>query len=213
MEGRRRCNVKSISIAGLCLVAMLAVSMAIGATASAAPVWEQCETEKAVGNPSRYTEGQCVTGSATGAWAWQKVTSTEKAIGLGSLVLRDTKVPIIGTVEVQCSGTAEGSVGPGQFARITAITEIKCAAGKNCEKAEKEEPRDLPWQTELFESAGTVRDKITSGGSGAPGWSLTCKVLGVTKEDVCTSETESTLDRNMLTNELTASRRLVALTF
>jgi hypothetical protein len=204
---------KSIRIAGACLVAMFALSMALGASASAAPVWEQCETEKASTSPSRYTEGQCVTASSTGAWAWQEVKGTEKVIGLGSLVLRDTKVPIEGTVEVLCTGKSEGTVGPGKFDRVTSITEIKCSPGKDCEKVEKAEPRDLPWQTELFETESTVRDKITSGGSGAPGWGLSCTVLGITKEDVCTSESTSVLDRNMLTQELTGSRRLVGLAF
>jgi hypothetical protein len=206
---------KSIRIAGACLVAMLALSMALGASASAAILgWEQCGTEKASGNGSKYAEDQCATASGTGAWVWQEVKGTEKVIGLGSLVLRDTKVPIVGTVEVQCSVKAEGTVGPGRFARVTGITEIKCSAGKDCEKVEKVEPRDLPWQMELFETEGVAKDnKITSGGSGAPGWGVTCKVLGAKTEDACTSESTSVLVGEMLTNELTASRWLVGLTF
>jgi hypothetical protein len=204
---------KSIRIAGACLVAMFALSMALGASASAAPVWEQCQTEKASTSPSRYTEGQCVTASATGGWAWQEVKGTEKVIGPGSLVLKDTKTPV-GTVEVQCSGTTEGAVGPRRFARMTGVTEIKCSPGKECEKVETASPRNLPWQTELFETTEkTVGDRITSGGSGAPGWGLTCTVLDIKTEDVCTSESTSVLDRNMLTQELTGSRRLVGLAF
>jgi hypothetical protein len=67
---------------------------------------------------------------------------------------------------------------------------------------------------ELFETEVAVHDKITSGGSGAPGWDVTCKepVIGA-KEDICTSESTSVLDREMLTNEPTASRWLVGLTF
>jgi hypothetical protein len=128
---------KSIRIAGACLVAMLALSMALGASASAAILgWEQCETEKTSGPGSKYAEDQCSTASGTGTWSWQEVKGTEKVIGPGSLVLRDTKT-IVGTVEVHCSVKAEGTVGPGRFARVTGITEIKCSAGTGCEKAKK----------------------------------------------------------------------------
>ena len=125
-------------------------------------------------------------------------------------MFRDTKVPIIGTVEVQCTGHDEGSVGPGQFDRITKITEIKCAAGKNCEKIEKVlEPVHLPWQTELTEEEGKPRDKIKSGGSGAPGFTVACKELGIIETDECTSEEGSTA----LANEVTNKELLVLTTF
>jgi hypothetical protein len=178
-------------IAGLCLVAMFAVSMVAAATASAAPVWEQC-SEGASG--TKYETDQCLKTSSTGKWAWEEVKGTEKALGLGTLTLRDTNVPIAGTVEVGCTGESKGSVGPGKFARIEKIENIKCAAGKNCEKIIKiAEPINLPWQTELIEEGGNIRNKITAVNGKGAGWAMTCRVLGIEGADECTSEEGTTL--------------------
>src|SRR5580704_4580779 len=169
-------SMKSMMSVGLCLVAMLAVSMATAGTASAAPVWEHCETEKANTTDSKWTTGQCTTASSMAAagFSWQEVKGTEKAVGRASLTLSDETLGV--RVEVLCSLEKAGSVGPGKFDRITTITNVKCTAGKNCEKLDKAmELRNLPWQTELVEpKAGEVRDHITSGGNGAPGWAVTC---------------------------------------
>ena len=196
------------TIAGLCLVLASALALTLAATASASKqIWEQCSES---GSVTKYSEHQCVKAEGTGKWEWNEVKGTEAVVSHASLVFKDTKVPIIGTVEVQCTGHDEGSVGPGQFDRITKITEIKCAAGKNCEKIEKVlEPVHLPWQTELAEEEGKPRDKIKSGGSGAPGFTVACKEFGITETDECTSEEGSTAS----TNEVTNKELLVLTTF
>jgi len=188
---------KLLRIAGLCLVAMVAMAMATAATASAAPVWEQC-VKGASG--TKYSEHQCLTAEAKGEWGWEEVKSTEKVISHGSLLLRDKEIEILKkSVAVSCTGKDEGSVGPGKFDRITNITEIKCVPDENCTKITKEaEPRNLPWQTELVEEAGKVRDVITNGktGESAPGWAVTCEVEGISATDVCTNEKVSTAVEN-----------------
>jgi hypothetical protein len=195
-------SMKSITTAGLCLVAMLVVSMVAAGTASAAPVWEHCETEKANAAVSKWTTDQCTTASSMGAagFSWQEVKGTEAVVDHGSLRLSDTVAGV--TVEVLCSGESTGSVGPGKFDRITSITTLKCEAGKNCEKLiTAAEARNLPWQTELAEpKAGEVRDHITSGGNGEPGYKVKCKVpiLGE-REDVCTTEKGTTGVTNVVT--------------
>jgi hypothetical protein len=186
----------TIKFAGLCLVAMFAMSMATAATASAAPVWEQCETEKAGSASTKYTTDKCATVGAPNAWAWQEVKNTEAVQGLASLTLKDT-VSIL-TVEVGCTGNEHGYVGPGKYDRIQTITEIKCSAGKNCEKLEKNAaPLHLPWQTELTEKEGARRDVISEGtGKLLPGWEVECRVLGSAKKDICENNTGSTAMTN-----------------
>lgn len=199
---------KLLRTAGLCLVAMCVMGMAMAGTAAAVErVWEHCQTEKEAGPiPTKYSEHQCTTAMSGGKWAWRTVENTEKVVTHGSLVLKDLKVPIEGTVEVQCTGEDVGSVGPKTFDRIESITNIQCAAGKGCEKLEgNAEPRNIEgigWQTALEEPvAGEIRDKITNGKTGkeAPGWAVTCRVLGVTETDVCTVTEGSTKVENKAT--------------
>jgi hypothetical protein len=182
---------KSIKIAGFYLAAMLVVSLVVAAAASAGPVFEQCREN--AGSGTKWEDKGCSKASGTGKWEWKELTTTEKTISSGTLTLQDTKVPIVGTVEVICGGTDEGAIGPGKFDRVTVITPVNCKAGKNCEEVKKVEARNLPWQTELFETESTVRDAIKEGEAGAkePGWKVECKVLGVTKADECISNKQS----------------------
>ncbi len=180
---------KSIKIAGPCLVAMLVVSLAAAATASASPVFEQCRENSGTG--TKWEDKGCSKANGTGKWEWKELTTTEKTTSSGTLTLRDTKVPIVGTVEVVCGGTEEGAIGPGRFGRVTKITPVGCKPGKNCEEVKKVEARNLPWQTELFETEKTVRDAIKEVGAGVPGWKIECRVLGITKADECASNTQS----------------------
>jgi hypothetical protein len=188
---------KLLRMAGLCLVAMCVMGMVAAGTASAAPSWATCK-EGAAG--TKFSGEQCTTAESTGKWGWEELKGTEAAIGLGTLILRDTKVPIEGTVEVSCTGEAFGSVGPGALSRTEEIKNIKCKAGKNCEEITKEvEPVNLPWRGELTEESSTERNKLTStaGNGKGPGWSVTCRVLGITKTDECTVNTGYTTPSNL----------------
>jgi hypothetical protein len=175
-------------IIGLALMAMLLASMVVVGNASAAPVWEHCETGS-IG--TKWTGGQCVTASAGGTFVWSEVKGTEAAKGRATLTLVDT---VLGTkVKVKCTGEQEGFVGPTKFGRVTGIKNISCVAGENCEVlVSNAKPLHLPWQTELAEEGGGVRNKITKASTEAPGWEVTCRVpvLGE-RTDVCTSETGS----------------------
>jgi hypothetical protein len=174
---------KSIQMAGLCVVAVLAVGMVVVATASAAPVWEQC-TEGST--TTKYSEDQCMVAAAGGNWGWKAISaSTPATVRLTSntLTLKDTKTPV-GTVEVTCVAEGEGTAG-GSIGKINKLTIKSCAAGKNCEKVETSESKDLPWETEFFETEGKVFQTLKGTGAGEPGWRISCKVLGVTETDEC----------------------------
>ncbi len=178
---------KSIRIAGLCLAAVFVMSMAAAGTASAAPHWEVCLNFGGTG--TKYSTNQCIKAESGGKFEWAEIKGTEKTVGQGTLILEINNVPIVGTVELKCSLTAEGSIGPGNLARTTKIAVANCTAGKNCEKIEKMgEPVGLPWNSELKETEGVIRATGTAGGVGIPGWRGTCKVLGTKQENECVNE-------------------------
>jgi len=182
---------KSIRIAGLCLAAVFVMSMAAAGTASAAPHWLVCLNWGGTG--TKYSENQCFKAEGTGKYEWAEVKGTEPVASQGSVTLVTNGVPIVGSVEVKCSGIDEGSVGPGNIARTTEIPKasIKCVAGKNCEKLIKNAvPVGLPWNTELKETEGVLRGTIRkgAGSTSAPGWTAECTVLGVTEANTCTTE-------------------------
>ncbi len=170
---------KSIKIAGLCLVALAAMAMATAATASATPVWEQLN-----------------------GTTWSEIKGTEKVISAGTLKLTDTKGGLTGgVVTVECSGTDEGTVGPGKFDRITKITVANpCRNITGCVGTIKAEARNLPWQTELFETEGKVRDSVVSEVAGDfPGWKVEC-----TLSDTCEGNTTTAIVNNTSNNTVEA---------
>lgn len=165
-------------IAGLCLVATFVVSVALAGTAQAAH-WELCSE---VGSATKYTTDQCTTASGTGKWQWNEITGTEEVRIKGSLMLADTKVPVVGRVAVECYVEGVGHVGPGEHGRFNEIklSPGQCRNVENCEKIEKIEARDLPWQMEPLVGAG----------SGEPGWAVECRVMSIKKTDECLSIAE-----------------------
>ncbi len=200
---------KSLKMTGLCLVVVFTVGMAAAASASAA--WEQCAEG---GSSTKYSEHQCSKAEGAGKWAWQEVTGTEEVKFVGSLRMTDTKVPIIGKVSVECAVEGIGHVGPGEHARINEVklSSAKCRNVENCEKIEKAEARDLPWQEESFNEGAKVLQTLTSTGSGEPGLDIECKVLGVTKSDECVA-TKEWPESLILENKATGSELFVLATF
>jgi len=172
---------KFIRIAGLCLVALAGMAMATAATASAVPVFEQCTTEKG----TKYEDPIC-TKLGNGHYNWVKGEGTEKVMGSGTLTLADNNT-LAGKSEVECSGTTTGTIGPGKYDRVESIHISKCTLKKVCENIETVKILNLPWQTELTEKGGQVRDTIREV-SGEPGLSFTCKTILGTQTDECVTE-------------------------
>jgi lysophospholipase L1-like esterase len=201
-----------LQLIGLSLLAALAMSMALAATASATKqVWEQCSEG---GSVTKYTEHQCKAASGTGKWEWNEISGTEGVRLKGTLRLKDTKVPVLGTAEIECNGESAGVVGPGKLGKITEvkITATHCKAIKVCEEVKAFEARDLPWQAELYESEGKQHDKLIGDGKGEPGWKIECKTALGTQTDECLTETEKP-ESVLLENKLTNGELLVLATF
>jgi hypothetical protein len=205
---------KSIKIAGLCLVSMLMMSMALASAASAAPLWLGCVEGTAA--TSKYSSNQCTKTEAAGKWESVEVSRTEKVKVVGfTLTLTDTKA-IGGSSKIRCTkgNEGEGTVGPGNKGRITKAevttpgTNCKVVTGL-CSKVEEVKGADLPWQTEIFETEGKFLTKIEADGNGEPGWKVKCS--GV--EDVCTSESSTTLEQAKLENVVSSGVLLVLGTF
>jgi hypothetical protein len=188
---------KSITkFAGLCLVAVAAMAMSMAATASAG-VWQQCTegTEKVL--PTKYTEHLCVTAAAgnAGKWQWNEVTGTEEVKIKGSLLLKDTKVPIFGESEVECYGEGTGDIGPGKYDRIKTITVLNCRGIKVCKAVGvTAAARNLPWQTELYQTEGKTFDALIGTVSGKEaGWKIECEGPVGKSEDECLAEGQEEL--------------------
>jgi hypothetical protein len=173
---------QTIRLAGLCLVAVFAVSLVASATASAA-TWEQC-AEGAAG--TKYETNQCSKLLSTGKWGWQELKTTEKIQGQATLYLADTEGGLFGELaEVECTGHEFGTIGPKEYDKVTSVTTVTCRNITGC-PGPSAEPRNLPWQTKLREEAGgEKRDEITSGinetGKEA-GWKVSCTGLSDTCE-------------------------------
>jgi hypothetical protein len=194
--------------AGLCLVSMLVMGVALAGNASAVRSWVVCKAEE----KGSFENSSCTKVNTTGGWEWQDVTGTEKVklVGL-TLTLRDTKTAL-GVAEVQCYG--KGSMGEGVVeaggkgkVRVAEYEKAKenCRGVKVCEKEGVEEVKgvNFPWNTELFETEKKILTKILASTSGKePGWKIKCNTIGGPQTDECLSEGEA--ERVELKNEVSS---------
>lgn len=192
---------KYLKIAGLCLVAVLALSAVVSASASAAtPLWLVCR-EKA-GSGKKYSENLCKTESATGKFELIAVPESLKVtLSATGLKLRDKKAVLGKNVEVSCNGTGEGTVETGGKGTVTEIKASSCTNIENCPGTIKAKGVDLPWRTELVEEGGEARNILRADGNGNPGWKVECS--GVTDE--CTSSNGRTFLKELTNGEVTGT--------
>jgi hypothetical protein len=116
----------------------------------------------------------------------------------GTLTLSDSKVPVVGASAAKCEDTAEGLAESGGAGEVTSLTASGCAAVKGCESGHEVtvEALHLPWHTELVATEGSLREVLTSGGKGAPGFKLKCRALGVQLQDECTGTLSASTTNN-----------------
>jgi hypothetical protein len=179
---------KHLKIAGLCLVAMLAMSMVIATTATAARVWEEC---KEVATGTRYETNQCKVAGAADKWGWAEApagTPLAIRIKMNTLTLKDTKT-LLGEAQVVCGLEGEGVAG-GSVAKIEKVTLKSCVGVKVCEKETTAKAVDLPWKTEFFETEKKVFQTLKGTGSGEPGLEVKCVSSLGPIEDKCVTESE-----------------------
>ena len=110
----------------------------------------------------------------------------------GTQKLTDTKVPLVGTVAVECEDTAEGVSGVGGAGEVTKWTASKCATKTGECGSPSMEAVHLPWHGELVLVEGATRDKLVNSGKGAPGYKLKCQIFGINVVDECTGVLSAT---------------------
>ncbi len=175
-----QCDMKCLKRVGLCLLAVFAVSMVSAGTAQAS-AWEECGTENASKEGTKYTTDQCSTASSSGSWTWQAAAEENTVRSKGSLILRDKKTTV-GESEVECYVEGEGA-----FIEVEKVKVLSCRAIKLCEaKTVEAEAVNLPWKIEAFETEKKLSAALSEeGSSGKPGLKVKCKVVGVSVEDTC----------------------------
>lgn len=153
------------------MIAVLTISLIVTALASAAPEF--------------LINGQPIT------------SKKENSITSSSLLLEETSLKI----DITCEVSGTGTVGPGATDTTSTLTTSKCESKSGCSTVNAVTAVNLPWKTELLDvGASEIRDAITSGGSGAPGWLIECTVLGVKVSDTCTTAEASSKATNLENN-------------
>jgi hypothetical protein len=206
-------GVSRLTIAALWIVSMLAVSMVLAGSAAAAKLWSVCLEGSGL---TKYENSKCLKASSGGKWQQVGVpagkTITVKLVVL-TLLLKDTKVPLLGESEVQCYGKGsrgegtleEGGKGTVRVFEVEKPTE-NCKGTKVCKEKEVEEVKgvNLPWKTEIVEEGGRFLTKILAGVSGKePGWKVKCNTTVGSQTDECLSESAAVAERLVLINEIT----------
>jgi hypothetical protein len=195
---KEKYEMKHLKIAGLCLVSMFVMSMALAGTASALPalLWLLC-LENATGTLTKYSSNQCTKAEAAGKWQSLGLPSggsdTVRLLAF-SLRLADTG---LGGATVECPdfGTGWGLINETNKL-VTKVAESNNPAGEGCKllktsvgcpeinKVTKINGVNLPWTSELTETEGKYLSTITKTGNGKPpGWAVTCNNITDTCEE------------------------------
>jgi hypothetical protein len=112
---------------------------------------------------------------------YSKVTSALSIAGSGELSIEDKGYSSIG---LACEHQLTGTVESGGKGTISTITRSNCKLEGACTSLARLETLGLPWKTELIESEGVIREKITSAGE-TPGVLFECSTPLGTVEDRC----------------------------
>jgi hypothetical protein len=106
---------------------------------------------------------------------YSKVASSQGVKGSGELTIEDKGY---GGWGLSCPIETDGTIEAGGKGTITSYQTTgfgtHCKGTGECEKVEELHVGGLPWQTELYESGGAIRNKI-GGGTEKPEWEFTCK--------------------------------------
>ncbi len=183
MRWKKQYDMKHLKVAGLCLVSMLVLGMALAGNVSAAPLWSLCLEGSGL---TKYSSNQCTEAASTGKWQSLGLppggSATVRLLAF-SLRLEDTGAGVV--VECPDAGALGSGVGLVESANQGQITKMEfnepekegckvvkgfltCTAGA----LEKIKGVGLPWTTEITETEGKSASQIMS--SSSPGWSVSC---------------------------------------
>jgi hypothetical protein len=187
----------SLRSAGLGLATTLVVAAVLAGNASAAPSWLLCLEGKNEKN-TKYENSSCDKAVPTGKWESVGLPAGGKAsieIVNFTLGLTDREAgPLKEKSSVRCDrgGREAGVVTSPNTGEIREATvegaREDCARVEGfCKTGEVEKVAgvDLPWKLELFETEKNSQTKISSGGSGEPGWEVKCNTMLGSRTDTC----------------------------
>jgi hypothetical protein len=199
-------TIRFITTAALCCASVLAMSMALAASASAVH-WLECQKGA---SGTKYTSSQCVTASSSGEWAWSTIPSgaTETVRLRGTLRFYDTKREL----ELQCAFEWSGLISSKATGEITSLGHPTCEGIKVCELESDTEFFHLPWTTELTETESKTLVLLKGGTGGEPGWKFKCRIDDIPEDDECNQE-EKKPESLLGENKNTAGELLVLATF
>jgi hypothetical protein len=186
---RRSTTMKRLKIAGLCLVSMLAMGMALAGNASAALLWLVCLEGSGL---TKYSSNQCTEASGTGKW--QSLGLPSGSSDTVRLLAFSLRLADNGTgAEIECPDPGTTGWGLIESPSKGIIKEAKISEPKvNCKllkpailgcretnNIEAIEGVNLPQESEIFTTEGKIlgRGKV---GVSAPGWKIRCG--GITDE-------------------------------
>ncbi|HEV3320514.1 MAG TPA: hypothetical protein VG053_12425 [Solirubrobacteraceae bacterium] len=94
-------------------------------------------------------------------------------------------------IKLECKVAGKGSVGPGATDEVSQWTVTECATREGNCPSSAVTALNLPWHSELALVEGKMRDVLSSGGGGAPGYKSTCSGA---LEDKCTGNTSMAVE-------------------
>lgn len=125
---------------------------------------------------------------------FSKVTKAQEVEGVAYypayLTIEDKGTKTLGAA---CEMRMDGTVSTGGKGTITSFGG-GCNPVGSCTKVENAEAIGLPWETELYESGGVIRERIVSSGKGTPAWAFTC--TGVERDECLLNVSPEIISRN-----------------
>jgi hypothetical protein len=126
---------------------------------------------------------------------FSKVTKAQPVRGSARfLTIEDKGTKTLGGA---CEVTTEGTVSTGGKGTVTLFI-ANCNPVGSCTGVEKTEAIGLPWETELYESGGVIRQRIVSSGKGTPALAFTC--TGMERDECLLNVSPEIISRNPAEN-------------
>ena len=107
---------KRIHIVGVTFAAIFAFSM-IGVSGASAALWDQC-TKTA--SPLEFENSDCTVKGTNNTFGWEEIVSKTAVDSLTTLIEMSS-----GGVTLDCEGSQEGTVGPGNEGEVTKLLNLK----------------------------------------------------------------------------------------
>jgi hypothetical protein len=140
---------------------------------------------------------------------WLKA-ATPVAANLAAETTGSLTLVHLNLAQTTCTGIFDGTVGADGVGQITEVLNaakvkvrstltgtgeiLSCTNVENCGSGEVV-PVNLPWNTILYlMENGSFLNLIFSSGAGAPGYEVSCTVLGIKVEEKCTGETSAIME-------------------